>query len=139
MAKILVVEARFYEDLGERFYKNIKAELEKAKLQWEYICLAGALEVPGAIAYAANKGIYDGYLALGIIIRGDTIHYDIVCKQSARGLMDLSIHNELAIINAIQTVENKEQALERIDSKAVHAVHALSQLLKAREQIEPSK
>ena len=75
--------------------------------------MPGVLEIPVAIAYAAQTGKYDGYVALGVVIRGETTHYDIVCGESARGLMDLGVRDCLAIGNGIQTVENEQQAWAR--------------------------
>ena len=75
--------------------------------------MPGVLEVPVAIKYAAETGQYDGYVALGVVIRGETTHYDIVCNESARALMELGIKDGLSIGNGVQTVENAEQAWAR--------------------------
>ena len=94
----------------------------KRRCQYERAQVPGVLEIPVAIAYAAQTGKYDGYVALGVVIRGETTHYDIVCGESARGL-NLSVRDCLAIGNGIQTVENEQQAWARcklwIKTKAV--------------------
>jgi 6,7-dimethyl-8-ribityllumazine synthase len=111
--KILIVEARFYEDMADALAEGAIAVLEAAGLAYERVCVPGVLEVPVAIKYAAASGQYDGYVALGVVIRGETSHYDIVCGESARGLMELGIQNDLPIGNGIQTVEDAEQAWAR--------------------------
>ncbi len=117
---ILIVEARFYDDLLDALLTGAKRALEKAGATFEVVTVPGALEIPGAIKFAhtaAQQGKlgrrFDGYVALGCVIRGETTHYDTVCEESARGLMDLSIHHDLAIGNGIITVENDEQAWAR--------------------------
>jgi len=89
------------------------AALEQAGCTYERVSVPGVLEVPVAIKYAAETGAYDGYVALGVVIRGETSHYDIVCGESARGLMELGIKDKLAIGNGIQTVEDEAQAWAR--------------------------
>ena len=111
--KILIVEARFYEDMADALAEGAIAVLEAAGFAYERVCVPGVLEVPVAIKYAAASGQYDGYVALGVVIRGETSHYDIVCGESARGLMELGIQNDLPIGNGIQTVEDAEQAWAR--------------------------
>ena len=110
---ILIVEARFYEDMADSLAEGALAVLQQAGCQVERISVPGVLEVPVAIKYAADTGKYDGYVALGVVIRGETTHYDIVCGESARGLMELGIKDKLAIGNGIQTVENEAQAWAR--------------------------
>lgn len=117
---ILIVEARFYDDISDALFEGAKAALEKEKATFERIAVPGALEIPGAIALAAegvelwpDRFRYDGYIALGCVIRGETTHYEIVSEESARGLMDLTIGMGLSIGNGILTVENEDQAWER--------------------------
>ena len=117
---ILVVEARFYDDLLDAMLTGAKRALDKAGATYEIVTVPGALEIPGAIkfAHAAGKAgrlerRFDGYVAIGCVIRGETTHYDTVCQESARGLMDLAIQHELAIGNGIITVENEDQAWVR--------------------------
>ncbi len=118
--KVLIVEARFYEDIADELVKGAAQVLDGAGADYDRISVPGALEIPGAIRFAAdgNDG-YDGYVALGCVIRGETSHYDYVCGESARGLQDLAIKDRLAIGNGILTVENREQAWARsaVDQK----------------------
>ena len=111
--KILIIEARFYAELADALAQGAVAELARAGYAYERVAVPGVLEVPVAINYAAASGDYAAYIALGVVIRGETTHYEIVCNESARGLMDLGIKNGLAIGNGIQTVENEAQALAR--------------------------
>ncbi len=112
MAKLLIVEARFYDHLNDMLIEGARAAIEAAGHAHETITVPGALEVPGAIAMAAETGAYDGYVALGVVIRGETYHFEIVAGESARGLMALSMDG-LCIGNGILTVENEAQALAR--------------------------
>ncbi|RCL02077.1 MAG: dimethyl-8-ribityllumazine synthase [Candidatus Tokpelaia sp. JSC189] len=111
---LLIVEARFYEEFSEALLEGAKVVLQQAGASYEVITVPGALEVPAVIAFAEKSKIFfDGYIALGCVIRGETHHFDIVANESCRGLNDLSIHYKLAIGNGILTVENKGQAWER--------------------------
>ncbi|OQW76316.1 MAG: 6,7-dimethyl-8-ribityllumazine synthase [Proteobacteria bacterium ST_bin14] len=112
MAKLLIVEARFYDHLNNMLIEGARAAIEAAGHAHETITVPGALEVPGAIAMAAETGAYDGYVGLGVVIRGETYHFEIVAGESARGLMALSMDG-LCIGNGILTVENEAQALAR--------------------------
>ncbi len=112
MAKLLIVEARFYARLNDLLLEGARAAIEAAGHRHETITVPGALEVPGAIALAAESGAYDGYVALGVVIRGETWHFEIVAGESARALMALTLDG-LAIGNGILTVENEAQALAR--------------------------
>jgi 6,7-dimethyl-8-ribityllumazine synthase len=109
--KVLIVEARYYEDISDALLAGAEAALTRAGLAYERCGVPGALEIPGAIALA--EGRFDGFVALGCVIRGETTHYDIVSNESARGIMDLTLRNRLAIGNGILTCENEEQAWER--------------------------
>ena len=112
MAKILIVEARFYDHLNDLLLEGARAAIEAAGHLHDTITVPGALEVPGAISLAAESGRYDGYVALGVVIRGETYHFEIVAGESARGIMALTMDG-LAIGNGILTVENEAQALTR--------------------------
>ncbi len=114
MAKFLIVEARFYDHLNDQLIAGAKAALEAAGHHHEVLTVPGALEVPGAIAMAAETGRYDGFIAIGVVIRGETYHFEIVSNESAQGLMALSMDG-LAIGNGILTVENEAQAQVRAD------------------------
>jgi 6,7-dimethyl-8-ribityllumazine synthase len=110
MAKILIVEARFYDHLNDLLLDGARAAIEAAGHSHETITVPGALEVPAAIALAADR--YDAFVALGVVIRGETYHFEIVAGESARGIMALTLDG-LAIGNGILTVENEAQALAR--------------------------
>ena len=112
----LIVQADFYTELAAAQKQGAVAELETSGASFDIISVPGALEIPAAIAMAtANPCPYDGFIALGCVIRGETTHYETVCKESSRGLMDLAIQQNLAIGNGILTVENSAQAWERAD------------------------
>ena len=117
---ILIVEARFYDDLLDALLGGAKGALDEAGATYEVVTVPGALEIPGAIRIAHEAGKmgrlekpFDGYVAIGCVIRGETSHYDTVCEESARGLMDLTLQHSLAIGNGIITVENEDQAWVR--------------------------
>ena len=111
--KVLIVEARFYEDMADALAEGAAAVLDAAGVAYERVSVPGVLEVPVAIKYAADSNAYDGYVALGVVIRGETTHYEIVCNESARALMEFGIKDLLSIGNGIQTVENSDQAWAR--------------------------
>ena len=114
MAKILIVEARFYPHLNDMLLDGARMVVEAAGHKHETITVPGALEVPGAIAMAAKSGRYCGFVALGVVIRGETYHFELVSNESARGLMALTLQG-FAIGNGILTVEDEAQALVRAD------------------------
>lgn len=116
MAKILFVEARFYDHLNDMLLAGARAAVEAAGHSHETITVPGALEVPGAIAMAAETGRYDAYVALGVVIRGETYHFEIVSNESARGIMALTMDG-IPIGNGILTTENEAQAIARADPK----------------------
>lgn len=115
MARILIVEARFYAHLNDMLIEGAKAVIEAAGHTAEVLTVPGALEVPGAIALAAESGEYDGFVAIGVVIRGETYHFEIVAGESARAIMALTMDG-IAIGNGILTTENEDQALVRADS-----------------------
>ncbi|MBN9507253.1 MAG: 6,7-dimethyl-8-ribityllumazine synthase [Altererythrobacter sp.] len=137
MAHFLIVEARFYDHLNDRLIAGARAALEAAGHRVDILTVPGALEVPGAIALAAESGRYDGFVALGVVIRGETYHFEIVAGESARGIMALTMDG-LAIGNGILTVENEAQALVRADpgqlNKGAGAAEAAMALLAIREK-----
>lgn len=116
MASFLIVEARFYDHLNDMLVAGARAALKAAGHKVEVLTVPGALEIPAAIALADQSGQYDGYVAIGVVIRGETYHFEIVAGESARGIMALTLDG-LAIGNGILTVENEEQALVRADAK----------------------
>lgn len=114
MARFLIVEARFYDHLNDMLVTGARAALEAAGHEVEVLTVPGALEVPGAIALASESGRFDGYVGIGVVIRGETYHFEIVAGESARGIMALTMDG-MAIGNGILTVENEAQALVRAD------------------------
>ncbi len=117
---VMIVEARFYEDIADELVKGATGALEAAGASFERFAVPGAFEIPAAITYAvrsmdfyAGRRRFDGYIALGCVIRGETTHYDYVCGESARKLADLSTQYALALGYGILTVENAEQAWAR--------------------------
>ena len=116
MAKFLIVEARFYDHLNDMLVEGAKAALKSIGHKVDVITVPGALEIPGAIAMADQSGAYEGFVAIGVVIRGETYHFEIVAGESARGIMALTMDG-LAIGNGILTVENEAQAIVRADPK----------------------
>ena len=114
MAKVLIVEARFYEKFNDMLIAGAKAAIEAEGHEAEVLTVPGALEVPGAIALAAESGDYDAFVAIGVVIRGETYHFEIVAGESARAIMALTMDG-IAIGNGILTTENEEQTLVRAD------------------------
>src|SRR5687767_4540078 len=116
MARVLIAEARFYPHLNDMLLAGARAAIEAAGHEHETLTVPGALELPAAIALAAESGRFDAYVALGIVIRGETFHFEIVAQESARGLMALTLDG-LAAGNGILTVEDEVQAVVRADPK----------------------
>ena len=114
MAKFLIVEARFYDHLNDMLIAGARAAIKAAGHKSETITVPGALEIPAAISLADASGNYDGYVAIGVVIRGETYHFEIVAGESARGIMALTMDG-VAIGNGILTVEDEAQALVRAD------------------------
>jgi 6,7-dimethyl-8-ribityllumazine synthase len=115
-AKVLIIEARFYEAVADELMAGAIAELEANGVIFERIAVPGALEIPQALSAATpffEDGVYEGALALGCVIRGETAHYDIVCNNANHWLMDVAINAMIPVGNAILTVETMEQAMER--------------------------
>ena len=132
MARFLIVEARFYEHLNDMLITDARGALEVDGHLVEVLTVPGALEVPGAIALAAESGRYEGFVALGVVVRGETYHFEIVAGESARGIMALTLDG-LAVGNGILTVENEAQAIVRADpaqaNKGAGAAQAAMALL----------
>ena len=137
MAHVLIAEARFYADLNDQLLAGARAAIEAAGHTHETITVPGALELPAAIAMASETGTYDAYVAIGVVIRGETYHFEIVSGESARGLLALTMDG-IAIGNGIITVENRDQAEARADparkDKGGEAANAALALLDLREK-----
>ena len=137
MAHLLIVEARFYDHLNDLLIDGARAAIEGAGHSCEVVTVPGALEVPGAIMLASESGRWDAYVALGVVIRGETYHFEVVSNESARGIMALTLDG-LAIGNGVLTVENEAQALARADparlDKGGGAAEAALAMLKLKER-----
>ena len=135
--RILIVEARFYDDLADALLEGAKETLTARGATVDVVTVPGALEIPGAIALADQADLYDGSVAIGVVIRGETYHFEIVAGESARGIMALTMDG-IAIGNGILTVENEAQALVRADpkqkDKGGEAAKAALALLALRER-----
>ena len=137
MATILIAEARFYPHLNDMLLAGARKSIEAAGHSHETITVPGALELPAAISLAAKSGRFCAFVALGVVIRGQTYHFEIVSEESARALMDLTLAG-FAIGNGVLTVENESQAIERADpgqgDKGGHAARAALALHELREK-----
>lgn len=137
---LLIIEARFYTDIADMLAQGALQALEHAGATQDRIEVPGALEIPGVISMALDSDYYDGYIALGCVIRGETSHYDVVAGESARGLMQLAVRDGACIGNGILTVENRQQAEARADpqqkNKGAEAARAALRLLQIRERFE---
>jgi len=134
MAKFLIVEARFYDHLNDMLVAGAKAALKAAGHEVEVVTVPGALEIPGAIALADQSESYDGYVAIGVVIRGETYHFEIVAGESARGIMALTMDG-VAIGNGILTVENEAQAWERAVPKGQDAARVAVEMANLLEDL----
>lgn len=132
MTKFLIIEARFYPEISDPLLDGAKKVLQKAGAKVDVISISGALEIPSVIAMNADN--YDGFVALGCVIRGETYHFEIVANESARAIMDLTMEG-LAIGNGILTVENKAQAIARAGKmdKGGFAAKAALELIEVRK------
>lgn len=141
---LLIVEARFYDDFADALLDGATSALNEAGATYDVVTVPGALEIPPAIAMALDAaeqgGVnYDGFIALGMVIRGETYHFDIVANESSRALMDLAVSESLAIGNGILTVENDEQAWARVrksdKDKGGFAARAALTMIELREKL----
>jgi 6,7-dimethyl-8-ribityllumazine synthase len=140
MATILLVEARFYPHLNDMLLAGARSVIENAGHKHETLTVPGALEIPGAIALAARSGRYCAFVGLGVVIRGETYHFEVVSSESARGIMDLTLQG-YAVGNGVLTVENEAQAIVRCDpaqfDKGGGAAAAALALFNLREKYAP--
>lgn len=140
MSIFLLVEARFYPELNDMLLEGARRAVKAAGHKHETLTVPGALELPGAIALAARSGRFCAFVALGVVIRGETYHFEVVSNESARGIMGLTLQG-YAIGNGILTVENEAQAIARCDpaqlDKGGAAARAAVALYDLREQYAP--
>ena len=142
--KILVIEARYYTKISDALLEGALDVLQAAKVDIQKVNVPGALEIPHVISMAEASGSnFDGYVALGCVIRGETTHYDYVCGESARAIMDLAVSQQLAIGNGIITVENEDQAWARAKKdekdKGGFAANAALKMIKIRSELQTAK
>lgn len=142
--KILVIEARYYTKISDALLEGALDVLQAAKVDIQKVNVPGALEIPHVISMAEASGSnFDGYVALGCVIRGETTHYDYVCEESARAIMDLAVNQQLAIGNGIITVENEDQAWARAKkdekNKGGFAANAALKMIKIRSELQAAK
>ncbi|WP_445500591.1 6,7-dimethyl-8-ribityllumazine synthase [Microvirga sp. G4-2] len=144
-ARILIVEARFYDDIADELLRGAQTSVEAAQATMDLLTLDGALEIPSTVAIALDAAEragkpYDAVVALGCVIRGETGHYDIVAGESARALMDLSVARKIPLANGILTVENEQQAWTRASvnelNKGGGAVEAALAVLRIKKNLE---
>lgn len=113
--RVLIIEARYYNHINDMLLDGAQAELKQHDVASDVITVPGALEIPAALNFAITKGDYAAFVVLGCIIRGETTHYDVVQNESARGVYQLVLEHDLALGNAILTVENEAHAIARAD------------------------
>ncbi len=140
MPHLLIAVSKFYEDIAAELVAGAEAALKKARATWNVAEVPGAFEIPAAIRFALETDKYDGYVALGCVIRGETTHYDYVCSESARGLTWLAIEHQACIGNGILTVETAKQAMERAGvkqkNKGADAAHAALTMIKLKKKFQ---
>ena len=140
MPRVLIVEARFYADLADTLAKGAEDRLKLNGVEVERVSVPGAFEIPATIAFALATGRYDGFVALGCVIRGETSHYEYVCAESARGLNNLAMRERAAIGYGILTVETEAQAWERAapdkGNKGAAAAEACLAMMALKKQWE---
>ena len=110
---ILIALSRYYDDIADQLLAGATDELRSANASWEIIDVPGAFELPAALRFASLSGLFDGYIALGCVIRGETSHFDYVCTESARALSDLATRQQLAVGYGILTTDTRDQAWDR--------------------------
>jgi 6,7-dimethyl-8-ribityllumazine synthase len=139
-ARFAIVVGRFYEDLAEKLVSSALATFEEAGEDVDVFDVPGAYELPLAARYCADSGRYAGVAALGAVIRGETSHYDYVCGECARGLMDVSLQTGVPCAFGVLTVENMDQALARAGGgkrdQGRHAAEAVLTLSALRATLE---
>lgn len=141
--RVLIVSAAFYTHIADHLCAGAKARLAEADAAVEELKVPGALEIAAAIRFAARSGQFDGFVALGCVIRGETTHYELVCNESARGLTLLAHDHGLAIGNGVLTVESEDQALDRADparkNKGADAATACLRLIEIARRFAPQR
>lgn len=141
MTRVLIIEARYYEHINDLLLDGVKETLGNDNAEYDVLTVPGALEIPAALKMSLSQD-YDAFVVMGCIIRGETSHYDIVCNESARGVYDTVMDYDLALGNAILTVENEEQAIARADktkkNKGGDAAGAALRMLEIKKAVRGS-
>jgi 6,7-dimethyl-8-ribityllumazine synthase len=132
--RVGIVHSRFNEEICEALLAAAKAEVAKLGVQAEYVPVAGALEIPLALQWLAQSGDFDALVAIGAVIRGETYHFEVVCNESARGVMDVALESGLPIANGIVTTEDEAQALARKD-KGAEAVRVAVEMATLKREL----
>jgi 6,7-dimethyl-8-ribityllumazine synthase len=133
--RIGIVASRFNEEISSKLLERAKAAAQELKLEVEVTSVPGALEIPIALQWLAQSGRFDALAAIGCVVRGDTYHFEIVCNESARGVMDVALEYGLPIANGILTTQDEKQALARLD-KGAEAVRVAVEMVKLREKLK---
>ena len=131
--RVLIVEGRFYSDLSDELLNGATSTLDAHGVQYDVVSVPGALEIPAIVALADENAMYDGYVALGVVIRGETYHFEIVSNESARGVMDVALEFGIPVGNGILTTEDEAQALARLD-KGAEAVRVAVEMAKLKSK-----
>jgi len=142
---VMIALSRYYEEVAEQLLAGALAVLEEAGASYELYEVPGAFEIPAAMAtamrspeFSGGRRRFDGYIALGCVIRGETTHYDYVCGECARGLQDLAVRNCLALGFGVLTTENMDQAMARADvnrgNKGADAANACLRMVEFKRQ-----
>jgi 6,7-dimethyl-8-ribityllumazine synthase len=140
---ILIVEARFYDDFADQLFEGAAAVLDEAALRYQRFEVPGVFEIPAAISMALSSKKYSGFIALGCVIRGETTHYDYVCNEAARGLMEISFQAQVPVGFGVITAENRAQALVRADKAQKDmggkAARAVIRMIEAKKHFSPKR
>ncbi len=137
--RMLIVEARFYKAISDKLLEGARQVLDEAAVEYDVVTVPGALEIPAAIAMACDATPYAGVVALGCVIEGATYHFEVVANESARGLTELAVRERLAIGNGILTVDNEQQAIDRLGGghghKGAEAARAALHLARLKKDL----
>ena len=136
--RVLIVEARFYDDLADALLEGAKDALRAQGVDFDVVSVPGALEIPLALQWMAQSGRFDALVAIGAVIRGDTYHFEVVANESARGVMDVALEFGLPIANGILTTEDEAQALARLD-KGAEAVKVAVEMARLKERMDEDR
>jgi len=132
--RIGVVHSRFNEEICTALLESARAELARAGAQAEFVAVAGALEIPLALQWMAQSGRFDALVAIGAVVRGDTYHFEVVCNESARGIMEVALESGLPVANGVLTTNDEPQAMARKD-KGAQAVRVAIEMARLRQDL----